>query len=218
MIPRQAHRDLISTPNSSSMKKQVKALLLSFAVAGLAACSGTQDAVEQANKTNERRNESVAAAIETPAQVKARLDYDADFAVAASSSNQLEVAISKLAQQKAIALEVKEWAKTIETEHTKMDQELAAIAGRANITLPQMMSEDDRDHYNDVDDRKYFGFDKKYLRSLKDAYERDVQRFAAAADRLGNAELRAFAAQSLPNLRAHLQQTKELYKRADERK
>ncbi|WP_354584885.1 DUF4142 domain-containing protein [Hymenobacter sp. UYCo722] len=184
----------------------------------MTACSGTQDAVEQANKTNERRNESVAAAIETPAQVKARLDYDADFAVAASSSNQLEVAISKLAQQKAIALEVKEWAKTIETEHTKMDQELAAIAGRANITLPRMMSEDDRDHYNDVDDRKYFGFDKKYLRSLKDAHERDVQRFAAAATQLSNAELRAFAAQSLPNLRAHLQQTAELYKRADERK
>ena len=200
------------------MKKQFKILLLSFTVAGLAACSGTQDAAKQANQTNERRNETVAAAIETPEQVKKKLDYDADFAVAASSSNQLEVAISKLAQQKAIALEVKEWAKTIETEHTKMDHELEAITARANITLPRMMSDDDRDHYNDVDDRKYFGFDKKYLRSLKDAHERDVQRYAAAATQLSNAELRAFAAQALPNLRAHLQQTEELYKRADERK
>ncbi|MFC6225690.1 DUF4142 domain-containing protein [Hymenobacter artigasi] len=200
------------------MKNRLNALLLFLIASGLSACTGSQDAVQQANQANERRNETVAAAIETPEQIKKKLDYDAGFAVAASSSNQLEVAISKLAQQKAIALEVKEWAKTIETEHTKMDQELEAIAGRANITLPRMMSDDDRDHYNDVDDRKYFGFDKKYLRSLKDAHERDVQRYAAAATQLSNAELRAFAAQALPNLRAHLQQTEELYKRADERK
>lgn len=183
----------------------------------LTACSGSQ-AVQQANDTNENRNEIVADAVPGNGRVEDQLNYDSEFVVAAASNNLLEVALGKLAQQKAIARKVKDWGKTVEQEHTRFDDQLTAIARRQGIALPTAMSEDDQDHYNDVDDRKYFGFDKKFLRALKDAHERDIERFTAASTRLRNPELREFAANALPTLRQRLQQTEQLYERANERK
>ena len=68
-----------------------------------------------------------------------------------------------------------------------------------------MMGDDDRAAYDDVDDRRYFGFDKKFPRTLRDVHQRDAQRYAEAAAKLGNPALRAFATMPLPVLRTHLQ-------------
>ena len=201
------------------MKKpffQLTAYLL--LTSSLLACSGSQDAVKRATDTNGNRNAMVADAVNGSGKVENQLNYDSEFAVAAASSGMLEVALGKLAQQKAIAQEVKDWGKTMETGHTQVNEQLMAIAGRAGIALPNRMSDDDRDHYDDVDDRKYFGFDKKFLRALKEAHERDIQRFSEASTKLSNAELRALAAAALPTLREHLQQTEQLYERANDRK
>lgn len=149
---------------------------------------------------------------------KDQLKYDSEFAVAAASASDLEVALGKLAQQKAIVQEVKDWGKTMEQEHTAAGQRLAAIAARHGIALPKMMSDADRRIYDDVDDRKYLGFDKKYLRDLEELHERTIRRYAEAATKLRNPELLAYATEMLPQLRAHEAQTAELFKRANERK
>ena len=185
---------------------------------GLTACTGAQDAAKQAKAINEQRNDLAAANIQTPEQVRDKLNYDSDFAVAASSTGQLDVALAKLAQQKAIAQEVKDWAKQVEADHTKINNTLEDLAPRIGIALPKMMSEDDRDHYDDVDDRKYFGFDKKFLRALSDAQERDIKRYEEGAEQLSSPGLRDFAATTLPLLREHHAKTEELYDRANERK
>ena len=195
------------------------ALLCLLFASGLVACTGSQDAAKQAQETNEERNELVAANIQTPEQVKEKLNYDSGFCRGPpADTGQLEVALAKLAQQKAIALEVKDWARQVEAEHTKLNEQLEDLAPRIGIALPKTMSEDDRDHYDDVDDRQYFGFDKKFLRALSEAQERDIRRYEEAAEQLSSPGLRDFAATTLPLLREHHAKTEELYRRANERK
>lgn len=184
--------------------------------AGLSSGIGTAQAqTKAAEKINKER--SKAAAASSP-YTKEQLKYDAEFAVAAASANQLEVALGKLAQQKAIVQEVKDWGKTMEQAHTEAGQKLEGIAARNSIALPQTMSEEDRRIYDDVDDRKYLGFDKKYLRDLEELHKRTVQRYAEAATKLSNPELLAYVTEMLPTLRAHEAQTSVLFKRANERK
>jgi putative membrane protein len=171
--------------------------------------------VKEAEKVNKQRSKMLA---KTSPYSKEQLRYDADFAVAASSSDMLEVALGKLAQQKAIALDVKDWGKQMIQEHEESGRRLSDIAGRAGIQLPVNMGVDDRRVYDDIDDRKYLGFDKKYMRDLQELHERTIRRYEEASTKLSNPELRAFAVEMLPKLRAHEARTAELFKAANERK
>ena len=171
--------------------------------------------VKQAEKINKKRSKELAKA--SPYS-KEQLRYDADFAVMAASSDMLEVALGKLAQQKAISLDVKEWGKQMEKEHDESGRRLSDIASQAGIQLPVNMGVDGRKVYDDIDDRKYLGFDKKYMRDLQELHERTIRRYAEATTKLSNPELLAFATEMLPKLRAHEARTAELFKAANERK
>ncbi|MBW3130694.1 DUF4142 domain-containing protein [Hymenobacter profundi] len=190
-------------------------LIGSFSFATTPAAQAQKKPVKEAEKINKKRNRLKA---DSSPYSKDQLQYDAEFAVAASSSNMLEIALGKLAQQKAIATEVKAWGKRMEQEHGQAEQQLQAIAERARITLPQMMGKDDRGIYDDIDDRKYFGFDKKYMRDLQELHERTIARFADAAAKASNPELRTYAAEMLPKLREHEEITAQLFEKASDRK
>lgn len=183
--------------------------------ATLTASHAQESPVKDAEKVNKKRSKVMAKA--SP-YTKEQLRYDADFAVMASSSDMLEVALGKLAQQKAIALDVKDWGKQMIQEHEESGRRLSEIASRAGIQLPTNMGVDDRKIYDDIDDRKYLGFDKKYMRDLQELHERTIKRYAEATTKLSNPELLAFATEMLPKLRAHEAKTAELFKAANERK
>ncbi|MBO0360926.1 DUF4142 domain-containing protein [Hymenobacter sp. BT186] len=197
------------------MKKQlqqVAGLLLFAATLGIAAPTQAQSPTRKAEKPNKKRAKALAAG---SAYTKDQLKYDSEFAVAAASANMLEVSLGKLAQQKAIVQEVKDWGKTMEQEHDAAEQKLEAITVKNSMALPTMMSTEDRAIYDDIDDRKYLGFDKKYLRDLKELHERTVKRYAEAATKLANPELLAYVTEMLPKLRAHESQTAILFERAN---
>jgi len=86
------------------------------------------------------------------------------------------------------------------------------------FVLPKMMSCDDQIIYDDVDDRKYLGFDKKYLRDLEELQEHAIKRFAETAGRTSTPEIRAYTAGTLPKLHEHTAHTAKLFKCANERK
>ncbi|WBA44144.1 DUF4142 domain-containing protein [Hymenobacter canadensis] len=191
------------------------ALLGSFSLAGLAPAHAQDKPLKEANKINKQRNKLKAD--DSPLR-KSELNYDSEFVVAVASHHQLEVALGRLAQQKAIAPEVLDWGRQMEATHEQAQRELQAIAERNHITLPTALSEDDRDLYNDVDDRKYLGFDKKYLRALKDQHARTLKQYSEAATKLSTPELQEYAARMLPMLRQDEQTIDALYERADARK
>ena len=190
-------------------------LFASLLSMGGASLAQAQKPVKEANKLNEQRNDLKA---ESSQYSKDQLDYDAEFVVAAASSHALEVRLGQLAQQKAIATEVRDWGSKMATEHGNDTRQLMSLAYRHHITLPQSLSKDDQKIYDDVDDRKYLGFDKKYLRSLQELHERTLKRYAEAATKLSHPDLQQYAAQMLPQLRQDEMAIAQLYERADERK
>ncbi|HEX8425845.1 DUF4142 domain-containing protein [Hymenobacter sp.] len=196
------------------MKKQLNwffslLLLVSSIIGGF---SPAQAQTKQAEKLNKKRSKNLAP---NSTYTKEQLKYDSEFAVAAASANMLEVSLGKLAQQKAIELEVKEWGKKMNQEHSEAGTKLEAIASRNSIALPTMMSPEDRATYDDIDDRKYLGFDKKYLRDLKALHQRTVKRYAEATTKLANPELLAYVTEMLPILRAHESQTAVLFEQVN---
>jgi putative membrane protein len=194
------------------LKRFAGTTLLAAAMLASSAPAQAQSPTKKAEKINKKRNKALK---EGSTYTKEQLKYDSEFAVAAASTNMLEVSLGKLAQQKAIVQEVKDWGKKMEQEHTEAEQKLEAITVKNSIALPTMMSTEDRAIYDDVDDRKYLGFDKKYLRDLKELHERTVKRYAEAATKLTNPELLAYVTEMLPKLRAHESETAILFERAN---
>ncbi|WP_022825894.1 DUF4142 domain-containing protein [Hymenobacter norwichensis] len=194
------------------LKRFAGTALLAAVMLGSVAPAQAQNPTKKAEKINKKRSKALK---EGSTYTKEQLKYDSEFAVAAASTNMLEVSLGKLAQQKAIVQEVKDWGKMMEQEHTEAEQKLEAITVKNSIALPTMMSTEDRAIYDDVDDRKYLGFDKKYLRDLKELHERTVKRYAEATTKLANPELLAYVTEMLPKLRAHESQTAVLFERAN---
>ena len=202
-------------PHAIHHRLQLLALAALLTAAAGAPALAQDKPVKEANKLNKKRIEAGAV---NPSLTKAQLEYDAEFAMAATSDNLLASALSALAAQKATALEIKDFGKKTDADYTELQSQLQAVADRTGLVLPRMMSHDNRKTYDDVDDRKYLGFDKKYLRDLGELHEHAIKRCVEAAEKVATPELRAYAAETLPKLREHAANIAELFRRANDRK
>ena len=181
----------------------MKKLSLIFAIAaaslGFQACNekkkdGT-DSVENANDANDLKEQKGTGAE----------DDDGDFAVKAANGGILEMETARLAREKAQSSDVKAFAAMIMSDHQKANDELKSLAGRKNITLPARLGEDDQKHVDELAKLSGAAFDKKYVELMVDDHETDVKLFKEAADDSNDADLKAFAAKTLPTMQKHLE-------------
>lgn len=77
-----------------------------------------------------------AAVVSTEASAAAPSAQDRTFLVAAHQSNLAEIAAGRAAQQKATTSVVKRHGQQFITDHTRLDGNLTAVAGKLGVTLP----------------------------------------------------------------------------------
>lgn len=133
---------------------------------------------------------------------------DAKFAVTAADGGLLEVKLGQLAQANGSSAGVKSFGKMMVDDHSKAGDELKALAQKYNITLPAILSDDSRKTYNDIAAKKGTDFDKAYTSDMIDDHENDIKLFQKEADKGNNAELKSWAAKTLPTLQHHLESIK----------
>jgi putative membrane protein len=135
---------------------------------------------------------------------------DNEFVTTAANSGMAEVAIGKLAQEKAKNADVKKLAERVVTDHTKANEELMRIAKDAGINVPDKT---DADHESKV---KHFGseadknFDKEFVNHMVEGHTKSVDLFTRASKELKNDQLRTFASNTLPTIKEHLDMAKKL--------
>ncbi|MBN9518818.1 DUF4142 domain-containing protein [bacterium] len=132
---------------------------------------------------------------------------DAEFVAKAASGGLFEVKSSKLALEKATKAECKTFAEMMVKDHTKANDELKAVAGKAGIPVPADLAPH---HQKMLDDLKAArDFDAAYANAQLKAHEEAVALFTAASVSVKDTGLRAFAAKTLPTLKVHLEHVKK---------
>lgn len=183
------------------MKKTFLAVgLLSLAIFGLNACSGTSNSNninKNANNTNTNKATPVAAA--TPSTT------DADFFTKAGEAGLAEVELGKLAAQKATNPEVKKFAQKMVDDHTKAGNELKDLAAKKGKTLPADMNSSHKSTLEKLKGLSGADFDKAYVDAMVDDHETAVDLFENEAEDGTDADIKAFAAKTLPTLKSHLE-------------
>lgn len=140
---------------------------------------------------------------------------DKDFLENAAQSGHAEIEGSKMAQSKAMSAEVKAFAQQMIEDHTRVSEELTALAkskGYTPPTEPSIVQRTKLKALSAMDD----GFDESYADQIGvEAHEDAVELFKEAAAEAEDPDIKAFAAKTLPGLEKHLEMARNLKTKVD---
>jgi putative membrane protein len=126
------------------------------------------------------------------------------FATKAAQGGMAEVKLGELAQQKGQSQAVKDFGSRMVADHTKANDELKSLAGRKGITLPSDVDARDQAIYDFLSKLQGAAFDRAYMRDMVADHRADVTEFRRESEHGSDADLKAFAAKTLPTLEDHL--------------
>jgi putative membrane protein len=144
---------------------------------------------------------SVAAADDNP---------DAAFYKKAAEGGIAEVQLGKLAQDKSPTAGVKEFGAMMVTDHSAANDKLKAVAAKKNIKLPTSPSMGQMATKTKLEVLSGDAFDKSYIKGMVKDHEEDIQEFQTEAASGQDADAKAYAAATLPTLKAHLKKIRAI--------
>jgi putative membrane protein len=126
-----------------------------------------------------------------------------DFWNKAAEGGMAEVALSKVAATKAQNADLKKFAGVMVTDHSKANDELKALAAKMKVTLPSELNSSHKSTLDKLNSLSGADFDKAYTDAMVSDHDATVDLFQAEADSGTTADLKAFAAKTLPTLKNH---------------
>lgn len=146
---------------------------------------------------------------------------DSSFMKNAAESSFAEIDAGNLALQKGSAAEVKAFAQKMVDDHKKADGELQGLAASKGVKLPTEATMVAKGKAKLLEKRDGTGFDHAYAENQVSAHKDAVKLFEKAAKDAKDADVKAWAAKTLPTLQHHLQEAQALEastKAADKKK
>jgi len=133
------------------------------------------------------------------------------FLIDAATNTQYELAVAKLAAEKAADSSVKSYAAMLVSDHTDNRQKLQQLAQRHEVTLPSTLAPDKQRLIDQLSKASGRDFDRQFIQTvgLHD-HKADISLFEKASRDAKDGEVRDFATSALPTLRAHLSAAQNL--------
>ena len=163
--------------------------------------SNANSAVMNSNNSNYANNSSSSA----PTNSAATSTGDNAFMMKAAQGGMAEVELGQLAAQKAQNADVKKFAQKMVEDHSNANTELKTLATKKGMTLPPDVG---AKHKATMDKLKALSgaeFDKAYVAAMVEDHKEDVADFEKQATSATDADVKAFAAKTLPTLKTHLE-------------
>jgi len=135
---------------------------------------------------------------------------DAQFVHKASASDLAEITLGQIGMKQGQSAEVKQFAQQMVTDHTMSSKELLAIAGKKGLAPATQMDEKHKALVGKLLALKGAEFDRAYMEHMVIDHKEAVALFQGEANNGKDADLKAFAAKTLPVIQKHLKMAQEL--------
>jgi putative membrane protein len=135
---------------------------------------------------------------------------DRTFATKAAAGGQAEVALGRLATEKAGSQQVRQFGQQMVTDHSQANQELQAIAKQQSLTLPSKPDSASLSTQQRLQATSDAVFDSAYARDMVQDHQQDIVDFQKEASSGQNPALKAFAQKYLPVLQHHLEMAQQI--------
>jgi putative membrane protein len=193
--------------------KKIKMIAVATITILLASCSNTENSAGTGTDTMGLSTDSL-----TPYDSSTTVNNAQDtasnttmaFALKAGAGGLLEIELGNLAKINAAHPRVKDFGKMMVQDHTAANLELTALAQQKNFNIPSTLSIEAQTHVNELKALKGADFDRKYMDMMVKDHKEDIDLFEKAARHSTDADVKAFAAKTLPTLKMHLDSAKTI--------
>jgi putative membrane protein len=139
-----------------------------------------------------------------PVAILAADSPDASFYKKAAEGGMAEVELGKLAQDKSATPSVRDFGAMMIKDHSAANDKLKAIADGKNIKLPTSPSVGQMATKTKLEVLSGTTFDKSYIKGMVADHQEDIKEFQKEASTGQDTDAKAYAAATLPTLKAHL--------------
>jgi putative membrane protein len=122
----------------------------------------------------------------------------------AARGSMAEVELGRLATQKASSPEVKQFGQRMVDDHTKANDELKTLAQGKSITIPTDLDAKHQATRDRLSKLSGAAFDRAYMQEMVADHRKNVDEFRKQSQSGKDAEVKAWAAKTLPTLEEHL--------------
>ncbi len=130
------------------------------------------------------------------------------FTTKAAQGGMSEVQLGNLALAKAQSADVKQFAQQMVSDHTKANNDLKNVAAKKSVALPTDINDEQKSSMEKLSKLSGADFDKEYVKAMVEDHEKDVKEFTAQSQSGTDADVKAFATNTLPTLQSHLDMIK----------
>lgn len=139
------------------------------------------------------------------AQSSAAGGADQKFLDFAAQTDMTEAHLGQMAADQSEAQAVKDFAQTLVTDHTSDYKQLGTIARKANLTLPNGIDAMHNKMIAPFEKLKGTAFDRRYAHEMVAGHQKAIAEYKKESESGENADLKAYATQTLPTLQKHLE-------------
>jgi putative membrane protein len=132
------------------------------------------------------------------------------FLKQAAASSIGEIELGKLAAQRGSSERVKAYGNKMVADHTRMNQEVKALAAQKNIELPTTIDDKHQHERQKLAELSGTDFDRAYMAEMTSGHEKVVEQFESASKTSTDDDVKALAARSLPVLEGHLAEAEQI--------
>ena len=138
---------------------------------------------------------------------------DKEFVMKAAMGGMAEVQMGQTAQAKAQSADVKAFGKRMVDDHSKASDELKQLVTVKGLAMPTETTQENKDAAQHLSSLSGKAFDKAYMDHMVEDHVKDVAEFQKASDSATDADIRNWAAKTLPTLQEHLRMARETAKK-----
>jgi len=150
-------------------------------------------------------------AAEKPAAAKGAAANDSTFVMNVARDGTAEVELGKLATEKASNAQVKQFGQRMVDDHGKANDELKTLAQNKNITLPTDLDAKHKATRDRLAKLSGEAFDHAFMQEMVTDHRKAVNAFRIESKSGKDADVKAWAAKTLPTLEEHLKQAQEAH-------
>lgn len=127
-----------------------------------------------------------------------------NFSTDAATDGMFEVEMGKIAMKNAGTQSIKDFGKMMVTDHTKINDQLKALASKKMVDLPTTVTADQQKTIDKMSKETGKTFDKDYVSMMVEGHKNAIAAFKTAGDKITDTDYKDFIMKTLPTLQKHL--------------
>ncbi|GIZ10198.1 DUF4142 domain-containing protein [Flavobacterium sp. UMI-01] len=162
------------------------------------------------NETKQEETPMTVEEVNAPPVENEEVENDTQYLEEAVAIGSYEMALGKLALQKGLSKEVRDYGKMLVADNTKSMEEAKALSNKITVTMPDENAEMNNENYNKLKAQSGMDFDKLFVEVIVQEQEKALDKMTEISQKAKDNDLQLWASRQVIGLTTHYEQAKKI--------